>query len=333
MRPIYFMYYVKQLEMDKFKKWFAYVRKEKGMSALMLYWNILSSSLMYNISILEYFQFRFFGITSKERDNWAGSGCLYEYQKQMNPKATREVLENKISFLRHFQQFVKRRFADLVSLKTQNNLSIQMLGNPSGRLVLKCSRGQAGREVEVVKCSDYTPETLLRTMNAKGYDLAEEYVLQHPALMELSPSGVNTVRIVTQLYRGRVEFFGARLRVSVNSSVDNMAAGNLAAPVDLDTGVVVGPGVYNDISKNDEATHPVTGKTIVGFAIPFWQETMQMVVKAAMLTPENRSVGWDVAITSVGPELIEGNHNWCKLLWQLPVKKGLKPMLKKYLQG
>jgi molybdopterin biosynthesis enzyme MoaB len=112
-----------------------------------------------------------------------------------------------------------------------------------------------------------------------------------------------------------------------------MAAGNLAAPVDLDTGVVVGPGVYNDISKNDEAIHPVTGKTIVGFAIPFWQETMQMVVKAAMLTPENRSVGWDVAITSVGPELIEGNHNWCKLLWQLPVKKGLKPMLKKYLQG
>ena len=31
-----------------------------------------------------------------------------------------------------------------------------------------------------------------------------------------------------------------------------------------------------------------------------------------------------------GPELIEGNHDWCKLLWQLPVNKGLKHVLEKY---
>jgi len=24
---------------------------------------------------------------------------------------------------------------------------------------------------------------------------------------------------------------------------------------------------------------------------------------------------------------IEGNHDWCKLVWQLPVNKGLKSML------
>ena len=53
-------------------------------------------------------------------------------------------------------------------------------------------------------------------------------------------------------------------------------------------------------------------------------------MKAASEMPENSSVGWDIAITENGPELIEGNHNWCKLLWQLPVKKGLKHVLDKY---
>jgi hypothetical protein len=55
-----------------------------------------------------------------------------------------------------------------------------------------------------------------------------------------------------------------------------------------------------------------------------------MIKKAALLHPENRSIGWDVAITNNGPELIEANHDWCKLLWQLPVKKGLKHVLENY---
>lgn len=48
-----------------------------------------------------------------------------------------------------------------------------------------------------------------------------------------------------------------------------------------------------------------------------------MVMKVAMLTPGNRSIGWDVAITNKGPVLIGRNHNW-NLLSMLPDKKGIK---------
>ncbi len=103
------------------------------------------------------------------------------------------------------------------------------------------------------------------------------------------------------------------------------------AEINEKTGVVEGPAVYSDITKPDEFKHPVTGVDIVGFQIPYWEESLELVKEAALLHKENRSIGWDVAITNKGPDLIEGNHDWCKLLWQLPVKKGLKSILDTYL--
>lgn len=325
------MYYLKELDRAKFRKFLHYAVNVKHRSAVVLCFDILHSSLKYNISILDYFYFRFYNLNEEERTKWAGTGYLYEYQLHMNPKSARDVLENKIIFLNRFAAFTKRGFADVSQLKADEDLLPRMLNNKSGRVVIKGSCGQTGSEVEVVDCIGLTPDSLIKTMREKGYDLVEEYVVQHPALMELSPSGLNTVRIFTQLTPDGVDFLGARLRISVNSPVDNMAAGNLAAPVDLKTGEVTGPGVYSDITKSDCNVHPVTNKTISGFKIPFWYEVIEMIKEAALLCPENHSVGWDIAITENGPELIEGNHNWCKLLWQLPVKQGLKKELGKYL--
>jgi len=36
-------------------------------------------------------------------------------------------------------------------------------------------------------------------------------------------------------------------------------------------------------------------------------------------------------VTENGPGLIEGNHDWCKLVWQLPVGEGLKHLLDEFL--
>src|SRR5690606_6491831 len=145
--------------------------------------------------------------------------------------------------------------------------------------------------------------------------------------------GLNTVRIITQLDQSdQVCILGARLRITINSSVDNLAAGNIAAPIKLETGLVEGTGAYRDITKKNESVHPITGVEILHFKVPFWKECLQMVEEAALLTKDTRSIGWDVAITDEGPELIEGNHDWCKLLWQLPVGKGLKPELEKFIK-
>ncbi|TVL99746.1 MAG: hexapeptide transferase [Candidatus Brocadia sp. WS118] len=331
-RLIYLGYYLRQLDRAKFLHFFQHARAISRKGAFGIIADVVQSSLKYNISILDYFYFRFFERDKADRATYAGTGFMYEYQLKMNPPFCRNILENKILFNQAYRQFIRRITFPLSAMQADETTANKLLENPSGKLVLKGATGQVGAEVKVVKTSAFTTDSLISFMETNHFDLAEEFVLQHPSLMQLSDTGLNTIRIFSQLDKNNeVVWLGARLRITVNSEVDNMAAGNLAAPIDIATGKVSGAAVYSDITKKEVGNHPITKAPIVGFQVPYWQKALQMVREAALLHPENRSIGWDVAITSEGPELIEGNHNWCKLLWQLPVKKGLKTELEKYL--
>ncbi len=333
-RLLYLAYYFKQMDWPKLDRFTAFVRKKNGLALPGVWLRMLTASLRYNISLLEYFQFRFFELPKAKKVAWAGTGYMYEYQLKMNPRRYRDILDDKTKFYKAYRPFFVHSVGDLHDLQTQQELVRKLLSNPSGKLVFKVADGKCGAQVLIKPAREFDENSLTGFMQKEGYDLVEEFILQHPKLNELSPSAVNTVRIFTQLnHQNEVEILGCRQRISVNSPVDNMAAGNLAAPIDEATGIITGPGVYSDITKGDESIHPVTGVPITGFQVPFWKETLEMVKTAALAHPQNRSIGWDVVITEKGPGLIEGNHDWCKLLWQLPVKQGLKPMLEKYAAG
>lgn len=331
-RLIYFGYYLKELDVAMFRKFLKHIENVKGKSKKSTILDIITCSLKYNISLLEYFQFHFYKIPPEKRQEFAGTGFMYEYQLKMNPRSSRQVLENKLNFLKLYNNYIHRDFASLKELEKDRAVTNRILENKSGKIVLKSSFGQCGIGIEVLNCKKFTPEGLINRLKETGNDLVEEFVSQHKEFMRLSPSGLNTIRIITQLdQNNKVDILAARLRITINSSVDNLAAGNIASPINIETGLVDGPAVYSDITREAEIFHPVTKVAIIDFKIPFWQQTIKMVKSAALLFQENRSIGWDVAITNEGPELIEGNHDWCKLLWQLPVGRGLKAELKKYL--
>lgn len=325
------MYYLKQLNIAAFDLFLDYASHETGTSKVSLISDMLRSVFIYNISILEYFQFRFYNLSKSERETWAGTGYMYEFQLEMNPREERHILDDKTLFYKNYGEFFVHKVADITDLENDENLKESILNNSGGKLVFKSSDGKCGVQVEICDCSDFDRSSLVPFMKENNYGLVEEFINQHPEINRLSPSAVNTVRIFTQLDRNNdVDILGCRLRISVNSKVDNMAAGNLAAPIDENTGAVSGPAVYSDITKPECDVHPVTNVPITGFQIPYWDEIIHMVKKAALKHPRNRSIGWDVVVTRDGPGLIEGNHDWCKLLWQLPVKRGLKKKLEKY---
>jgi hypothetical protein len=324
---MYFGYYLRELDWRQLDKFMRHLQTEVGWSRPRQWVHVVRDSLRFNISILEYYQFRFFEVPDERKGEWAGTGTMYEFQRRANPPAVRGVLRDKRAFYRAYKRFFKHELFNLEELKLAP-ASVERLLVNNQKLVFKEATGNCGTGVAIRAVDGLTPSQLIEYMERDGFDLVETFVEQHAALNALSPSAVNTVRIFTQVSRDRgYEILGCRLRISVDSPVDNLAAGNLAAPVDPDTGVVNGPGVYSDITKQPAERHPVTGVSIVGFQVPFWIETLELIREASLLHAENRSVGWDIAITEQGPGLIEGNHDWCKLVWQLPVGRGLKYML------
>ena len=331
-RLMYLGYYVKKLNRPMFYKFLKYTKEQTGRSSLSICMSIVHDSLKYNISILEYFQFHFFEKEDLEKRKWAGTGYMYEYQGFMNPRKYRSFLEDKRKFNKIYAEFVKH-----ISLNLEDTADVAkvqtLLANHSGKLVFKNSGGNCGKGIIVDNCGNYTPQSVRQFMIDHNYDMVEECVLQHEEFNRLSPSAVNTIRVFTQLDESdEVVFLGCRLRISVNSCVDNLAAGNLAAPIDINTGMICGPAVYSDITKPAETTvHPVTGTQIIGFQIPYWREVIDMVHKAAKVNTVNRTIGWDIAMTPNGPDMIEGNREWCKLLFQLPIHKGMKHELDNFL--
>ena len=330
-RILYLGYYLKKLDRPLFFKFLNHVSQKEGISKSRLISDAIQSVFKNNISLLEYFQFHFYQKDKKERRKWAGTGTMYEYQKKMNPPDKRHILDDKVLFKEKYKDLLINTPYSVEELQKSENLKKL---KTQKKIVLKESRGKCGLGTYFLSSDSPEAENLVAFMQREGYDLAEPYIQQHPDLQRLSPSGVNTVRIITQLDADdQVLITGCRQRISVDSHVDNLAAGNLVAPIDLETGVINRPAVFSDITKSSETTHPVTGVDIVGFQVPFWKECVELALNAACLHPENRSVGWDIVVTEEGPGLLEGNHDWCKLVWQLPVGEGLKHMLDQQLEN
>lgn len=328
-RLIYLGYYMKQTNRSRYSKFMNYVHHQTGISKLRLVADSIYSSVIYNVSLLEYFMFRFWEKDATQRQEWAGTGFMYEYQLKMNPKSTRETLLNKAKFLRHNSAFIEHKWIYINDgdwTKLYNFLLCV-----KGKVVLKSVDGNCGIGVKVVDMRTTAVENVVDMATKNNLRLVEEYIYQHKDLMALSPSALNTVRIFTQIEDDKVVILGCRLRISINSDVDNMAAGNMAAAINTTTGALTSKGVYSDITKQPEAIHPVTRVPIVGFQLPHWDMVIKKVSAIALHNRENRSVGWDIAITDSGVDFIEGNHDWCKLVYQLPVAEGLKKELQIYV--
>ena len=326
---VYFLYFFKQANWKKLNKELAYVSKKHNISKGSLLMDIFSSSLKYGSSFHEYFYFEFYRKESKEREEYATMGFMRDYQKKNNPMDTRFLLEDKLVFLEKYRTFVGR---DWLDVGKSNELEINNFLQDKDKVVLKKSRGVAGKDIKVIDLTETSSESLIHYVKKNKFDLIEEFVIQHPVLMSLSPNSVNTIRVITQIdTKGQPVILGSILRMGIYQNTDNMSTGGIAAKIDFNTGRVVGPGTSFDITFPDCYIHPVSNKEIVGFEVPFWSEIVDLCKKAALVHPENKSVGWDVAINEHKPVLIEGNHNWGARLWQIPEKEGKKNILLNYV--
>lgn len=166
-RLLYLLYYLKGSDFKQLKTFLNYSASVTGYSHAKIIFDSIKCVFIYNISLKDYFCFRFFELDDADRNRWAGTGFLYEFQLKMNPVNSRVLLEDKIRFLNHFRQFLARKFYTLDELISKPEIAGKILVNSSGRIVLKGSHGQVGAEVEVLNCIEFTLALLIAYMKKK----------------------------------------------------------------------------------------------------------------------------------------------------------------------
>ena len=123
-------------------------------------------------------------------------------------------------------------------------------------------------------------------------------------------TGENGMVVTARDRDGRVRLIGACLKCGgKGAATDNFHTGGIAYPLELASGRVSGPGRSNT-DLCDYTRHPASGAYLPGFQIPFWPELTACVHRAMDRVPGMGYVGWDIAVTPDGPELIEGNWHW-----------------------
>lgn len=185
------------------------------------------------------------------------------------------------------------------------------------KIIIKPDTGSFGRDIEVFKyTNDDAAHNVFRRFSGDRAMICEEFLQQHHLMAELNPSSVNTLRVVTILYEGKVEIVSAALKTggSADAFIDNMHGGGIGAQIDIESGIVTTFGT--DYNFNTYIYHPVTGKQFIGFNIPHWDKVREFVIKGHLQIPQCLIYGWDIAITEEGPELIEVNNSPGPMLMQ-----------------
>lgn len=273
----------------------------------------------------EYFQFEAEGKTSEELNSYI---CKKEHGfmvRFFNKQDDIAFLQDKWKTYGRYGQFFHRQV--LWSLN-ESNESLQSFFESHDRVILKPVDGTFGIGVKVVQCSDYSQQIQKLYDEYPNGVLIEELIQQDNVIGDMHKESVNTIRIYSITDGDEVVVFHPWLRIGRGHNViDNASAGGVGAAIDFETGIIQ---TARDKRGHTFDRHPDTDQTIIGVQIPQWNELKEMVREMALVNPQLHYVGWDVALSTDGWVLVEGNPR-AQIGFQIMERKGFRSHLESIL--
>ena len=275
----------------------------KGKARLPLYWNCSLARASRHMSIDDYCYYytrlgtpdcwkRYFN-RDKAWNMW-----------KLNTKEVNRRLNDKAGCLERYADFVHREW--MIPAEAGEEAFLDFARRHGSYIVKPRSSGRGngiyiGRYVSEELCRQE-----FRTMVEKKC-IVEELIRQHDALNALYPDSVNTIRIASVLTNDGPVLLSTCMRISNGGVIDNFCKGGMTAQINFDTGRIETNAVDRDHKVYE--THPVTGVRFLGYQMPNWELLKDTVRKMALVDPDAVFVGWDIAITPEGIDMVEANNN------------------------
>ena len=291
--------------------------------------DLLRCYLRYGCDEVQYGEGGFYRLSRAERNNTYTKQRAYALSPRFNPEDTSRLCKRKEAFNRFFSSCIRRPW---LYCGEASVAEIRRFIEEQPRVIVKRAKAMQGEGVAEL---DKSAGAVALASQLAGEDvLLERWIDQHPD-MAFGGNAVNTIRVTTvRNPQGNVRLLKAVLRCGVGGAiVDNFTQGGVVYPVDLETGVIEAGGTRKrSVAEGPILIHPGTDIRMPGHQIPFWPETLAMIREAAARIPDLRLIGWDVAITPGGPELVEGNTRpGPALLEYVGKKKGFYQEILSYL--
>lgn len=263
------------------------------------------NTLLYGMGYVDYMKGNYINLKKDDKKRYLTSNNYKHIINYLNDKDYKIIFHDKILTNKFFAKYVKRNYIDL---RTCTSLEFKEFVKNKKDFFAKLYNGFGGKGIEKIETKyikDY--DELYNNLKSKSQYLIEDTIKQHRVLNEINPYAVNNIRIITILKDGDVHIFEKVLRI--NDGTTNLISSNDLEAILNDDGTLVYQMV--DDYLNIYPTHPKTNYDFKKVKIPYMKETLDLVKDAAMLIPDVRLIGWDIAITEDGPEIIEANEYPC----------------------
>lgn len=162
----------------------------------------------------------------------------------------------------------------------------------SGRLLVFCERESASDIDRIVR-------------SFGNNFIAQKIQPQHEVLSAIHSDSLNTVRVISLLYKGEVHILSSLLRMGAGGAkIDNISSGGYACPIRED-GTLEREAVNR---KSEWVTRHANGTVFADVTVPSYSAICDTVRQLHVRLPHFMMIGWDFAVDPVGnPVFIEFN--------------------------
>ena len=242
---------------------------------VLFHWfDCLFCNFRYGCSPNQYLNGSFYKLRSFDRKRTYTKQRIHTVAAKYNNKSYTHILGNKVEFNKHFASFIKRNW---LFCKDSTLAEINLFVETNKKVIVKPINKNKGKGIHVLAKGEDVSSFVGKDI------LLEEYIVQHQNMC-FNNKSVNTLRIITILDSvGETHVIKAGFRCGLGEAVvDNYSAGGLAYPINIDLGIIEGPGGNNTLGQN-VFVHPGSNIIMVGREIPFWNEAITVVKEAARL--------------------------------------------------
>lgn len=258
----------------------------------------------YGARPIDYVRFEFQKKTSVERNRYMTINRYFIMRRHFDKELSMRLSGDKINEYTIYKDFIKREWIEINSSTSLGNVKDFL--EKHREAILKPNKGEQGHGVLKVTVQNIGIVQSILQKKDCSYIL-EESMQNCEALSVINPSSLNTLRVYTLIDKsGKIHILAAMLRVGRKGvNVDNWGSGGIGYNFELKTGIVDQCG--RDKQNRPYIYHPDTEVMMLGFQYPRWGELKNFVYSLCKVEPKAVFVGWDIALTPAGFELVEMN--------------------------